>query len=71
MNYKVRIIKREDRGPKEPKLNRREPSSRQSAREITGTIKLWVSEFKERSRAHEHRSRSAVRLMPAGLSNAD
>ena len=61
MNHKVRIIKSEDRKPKESELSRQEPSSRQSAREITGTIKLWVSEFKERRRTHEDCIRSANR----------
>jgi hypothetical protein len=59
MNHKVRIIKHEDRRPKEPEPERQEPSSRQSTREITNTIKLWVSDFQERSRTHEHCTRSA------------
>jgi hypothetical protein len=59
MKPKVRIIKHEDRRPKEPEPERQEPSSRQRTREITSTIKLWVSEFKESSRTHEHRIRSA------------
>jgi hypothetical protein len=63
MNHKVRIIKREDRVLKEPELSRQEPSSRQSAREINSTIKLWVSEFRERSRTHEHSVRSANKLI--------
>ncbi|HBB89254.1 MAG TPA: hypothetical protein DC047_16745 [Blastocatellia bacterium] len=48
MNYKVRIIKREDR--KNPELERLEQPSGHSTREVTTTIKLWVSEFKQRQR---------------------
>jgi hypothetical protein len=48
MNHKVRIIKRGER--KEPELDRPEEPSRPNTREITSTIKLWVSEFKERRR---------------------
>jgi hypothetical protein len=59
MKPKIRVIKHGDQKPKELEPERQEPSSRQSTREITGTIKLWVSEFKERSRTHEHRTRSA------------
>ena len=47
MNHNVKIIKRGDR--KEPELDRLEPS-RHPTREITTTVKLWVSEFKERRR---------------------
>jgi hypothetical protein len=60
MNHKVRIIKRADR--KEPELDRLEEPSPPPAREISSTIKLWVSEFKER-RTDEDRSRLVYRLM--------
>jgi hypothetical protein len=49
MKHKIRIIKHGERKPKEPEPDdRQEQPSRQSTREITGTIKRWVSEFKER-----------------------
>ena len=59
MKPNIRIIKHGDRKPEEPEPERHEQTSRQSTREITSTIKLWVSEFKEGRRAHEHRIRSA------------
>jgi hypothetical protein len=49
MNHKIRIIKRGAR--KEPVLDRPEEPSRPPTREITTTIKLWVSEFKQRRRS--------------------
>lgn len=57
MNHKVKVIKRVDR--EEPELERLEGHS-QSPREITTTIKLWVSEFKERRRTDEQNTRKAV-----------
>jgi hypothetical protein len=48
MNHKVRIIKRADR--KEAELDRLEEPRPHPTREITSTIKLWISEFKERRR---------------------
>jgi S1-C subfamily serine protease len=62
MNPKVRIIKHGDQRPKEQELDRLEEFSRPTTQEITTTIKLWVSEFKERRRAEEQHSRSAHRL---------
>jgi hypothetical protein len=59
MKTKIRIIKHGDQKPKEPEPERQEPSSRQSTRELTSTIKLWVSECQERRRNDEHRIRSA------------
>jgi hypothetical protein len=61
MNHKVRIIKRGDR--KEPVLDRPEESSRPPTREITSTIKLWVSEFKERRRTDEQNTRNTNKLI--------
>ena len=63
MKTKIRIIKHEDQKPKEPEPDRREQPSHQSTREITSTIKLWVSEFKERRRADEKHSRIANKLI--------
>jgi hypothetical protein len=63
MKPKIRIIKHGEQKPKEPELERHEQSSRQSTREITSTIKLWVSEFKERRRTDEHRARIANKLI--------
>jgi len=48
MNHKIKIVKRSDRKESEP--NRLEQSSNPT-REISVTIKLWVSEFKKRQRA--------------------
>jgi serine protease Do len=62
MNSRIRVIKRGDQRAKEPELNRLEHTSRQSNREITGSIKLWVSEFKERRRTEEQYSRSTYKL---------
>ena len=64
MNPKVRVIKRGDQQSKEPELDR---ELHQSTREITGTIKLWVSEFKERRRTEEQHSRSRLTVTAASL----
>lgn len=61
MNHKVKIIKRDDR--KEPELDRQQEPTRQPTREITTTIKLWVSEFKQRRRTDEDRIRTGNTLM--------
>jgi hypothetical protein len=61
MKPKIRIIKRGDQKPKEPELERHEKPSRQSTLEITSTIKLWISEFKERRRTDEHRARGVYK----------
>src|SRR5258707_90240 len=57
MNHKVRIIK-QGQNPKEPELL--EQPSHPGTREIATTIKLWVSEFKERRRADEQHSRKLI-----------
>jgi S1-C subfamily serine protease len=62
MNLKIRVIKRRDQKSNEPELERLEHTSRPNTREITGTIKLWVSEFKERRRSEEQDSRRIFRL---------
>jgi hypothetical protein len=66
MKPKIRIIKHGVQKPEELGPERHEQSSRQSTREITGTIKLWISEFKERSRIQEQRARSAYKLILTG-----
>jgi hypothetical protein len=66
MKPKIRIIKHGIQKPEEPEPERHEQSSRQSTREITGTIKLWISEFKERGRIQEQRARSAYKLILTG-----
>jgi hypothetical protein len=48
MNHKVKIIKRSDR--KEKEVDRLQQPGPPSSREISATIKLWVSEFKQRTR---------------------
>ena len=63
MNHKVKIIKHNAQAPKETDLDQVEQSSSQSAREIATTIKLWVSEFKERHRTDEQHSRNAIKLI--------
>ena len=62
MNPKVRVIKHGDLRMKEPELDRLEHASPPSTREITSSIKLWVSEFKERRRIEDQHSRSAYSL---------
>jgi S1-C subfamily serine protease len=62
MNLKVRVIKHGDQRAKEQELDRLEEPSPPATREIATTIKLWVSDFKERRRAEEQTSRSAHRL---------
>ena len=49
--------------PNEPKLDQQEQAGPQGTREITSTIKLWVSEFKERRRTDEEYFRSANKLI--------
>jgi hypothetical protein len=61
MNHKVKIIKRGDR--KEPKLDLLEQPRRHTTQEITTTLKLWVSEFKERRRTTEDRTRTGNKRM--------
>jgi hypothetical protein len=67
MKPKIRIIKHGDQKPKEPELERHEQPSPQSTLEITSTIKVWISEFKERRRTDEHRARSAYKQILTGL----
>jgi hypothetical protein len=67
MNSRIKVIKHGDQRAKEPEVDRLEQSSRQSTREITSTIKLWVSEFKERRHTEEHRTRTANKLMLTAL----
>jgi hypothetical protein len=61
MNHKVRIIKRGDR--KEPELDRLKQPGLHTTREITTTIKLWVSEFKDRRRTDEENTRNTFKLI--------
>ncbi len=67
MNHKVRIIK-QGQNPKEPDLDQLEQPSHPSTREIATTIKLWVSEFKERRRADEQHSGNVRKLILTALS---
>jgi hypothetical protein len=60
MNHKIRIIKHGTAMPKEPKLVQQEQPVRQGTREITSTIKLWVSEFKDRRRTDEEHFRTSI-----------
>jgi hypothetical protein len=59
MKPKIRIIKHGEQKAKEPEPERQQQPSRPSTRDITSTIKLWVSECQERRRNDEHRIRSA------------
>jgi hypothetical protein len=61
MNHKVRIIKRADR--KEPELDRLEQPSLNTTQEIATTLKLWVSEFKERRRIDDQNIRNANKVV--------
>ena len=64
MNHNVRIIKHNKaQMPKQTELDQVEQSSSQSAREIATTIKLWVSEFKERRRTDEQNTRITHRVI--------
>ena len=67
MNPRIRVIKHGGQRAKAPEVDQLEQASRQSTREITGTIKLWVSEFKERRRTEEQHSRSRVTVTAASL----
>src|ERR1700736_1373470 len=62
MNPRIKVIKHGAQSAKEPEVDRLEQASRQSTREIASTIKLWLSEFKERRRTEEQHSRSTYRL---------
>jgi hypothetical protein len=68
MNPRIRVIKHGDERVKGQELDRLEESSLPTAQEITTTIKLWVSEFRERRRVEEQRSRSAHKLAVTGSS---
>jgi S1-C subfamily serine protease len=68
MNPRIKVIKRGNQIAKEPAVDRLEQASRQSTREITGTIKLWVSEFKERRRTEEQHFRSTYKLTVTAVS---
>jgi uncharacterized protein (DUF111 family) len=57
MRHKVRVIKRGDRH--ELELDRLEQHGPHPTREIKATIKLWVSEFKQRRRSDEQYLRLA------------
>jgi predicted phage gp36 major capsid-like protein len=51
MNYRVRIIKRgRDEGRQSLSPGRDEKTTRQSEREIAGTVKGWIAEWEERRR---------------------
>jgi hypothetical protein len=65
MNHKVRVIKRSDR--KEPQVDRMEQPSSHPTREITTTIKVWVSEYKQRRSADEERTRTNLKQILATL----
>jgi hypothetical protein len=70
MKHSVRIIKHRDESSKDPeldRLDRLEQPSLATTREITTTIKQWVSEFKERRRTEEQHSRSRVTVTAASL----
>ena len=52
MNYRVRIIKRgRDEGRQSLPPGRDEKTTRQSEREIAGTVKGWIAEWERRRRA--------------------
>jgi len=49
MDRKIRVIKQTDQRQSAPEIGR--PSDLQRTREITVTIKQWVTEFKQKQRA--------------------
>ena len=59
MNHTIKVIKRGHR--KEPEAGRPQPTN-QPTREMTTTIKLWVSEFKERRQTEAEHSRKIHKL---------
>ena len=61
MNNKIKIIKRGNRI--EPELDRPEEPRPPTTQEITTTLKLWVSEFKERRRTDEQNIRNTNKLI--------
>jgi hypothetical protein len=65
MKHKVRIIKRGDR--QQPELDPLEQSSPHPVREINATIKLWVSEFKQRRRSEDVDIRLAGHITTRGF----
>jgi S1-C subfamily serine protease len=67
MNPRIRVIKHRVQSSTEPELDRLEAPSRQGTREIATTIKLWVSEFKERRRTEEQHSRSRLTVTATSL----
>jgi hypothetical protein len=67
MKPRIRIIKHTDQEPKEPELDQIDEGSRQSTREISTTIKLWIDEFKERRRTDEQYSRNIYNGIPTAL----
>jgi hypothetical protein len=50
MNPRVRVIKHSNEKSKESEINRSEQPDPQSTRDVTTTIKQWVSDFKARRR---------------------
>ncbi len=62
MNRKIRVIKHTDQRPSEQEVDRFELPGSQRTRESASTIKLWVSEFKERRGTEEQHSRNIYRL---------
>ncbi|MDT4965326.1 MAG: hypothetical protein QOJ64_63 [Acidobacteriota bacterium] len=63
MKPRIRIIKHRDQRPEEPEIQRREAASLQNTRDISSTIKLWISEYRERRRTDEQHSRIANKLI--------
>jgi S1-C subfamily serine protease len=68
MNYRVKVIKRSNR--KEPEVGGPQPPTSHPTQEITTTIKLWVSEFKERRQTEAQHSRNIHKLTLTGFSLA-
>ena len=52
MNQKIRVIKRKER--QQSGIDRPEESTSHPTREITTTIKLWITEFKQRRPQPRH-----------------
>jgi hypothetical protein len=61
MNQKIKVIKHRDR--KEPEADQLEQPSRHPTREISTTIKLWISEFKQRERTTNVSRKQVVSLL--------
>ena len=68
MNQTIRIIKRKNQVSNEAEPARSQQSASQNSREVAATIKLWISEFKERRSTENKIPEARVSLLnPVGM----